>query len=133
MKFTSNSVMLNGGVPHRVNVNIPMTLNRYDIDESVWIDAVEDFNIQLDNRKSVTIESFMSPTIKMDILTMHRLENAISLRLVVEQNKINEIDITPFTLTGKVIFADRSDTKVEKMIIQNITDGHGNSILEEKS
>jgi len=130
MRFNSKSVTLNRGVNHRVLVQLPDQLSKYQMDDSVWEDAVQEFNKKLDKRPLVTIH--LGDT-KVDVLKIGRTMDTITLWLVVKEKDLDAVDTIPFTIKGEVIFAEDSDTKVDKMIIQDLLYDKDLGIFSEKS
>lgn len=133
MNFNSNSVIFHRGVNHRVGIELPNQLNSYDIPDMVWEDSIKEFNHQLDKRPHVTIKFFLKKDIKVDVLRIHRALNTLALWLIVKGDEIDIVDRMPFKLKGEVIFAENSEVKVDKMIIQDIVYEEGKGIFSNKS
>lgn len=130
MKFTSKSVIMKRGISHRVQVNLPSQLNQYEMNEDVWDDAIKEFNKKLDKRPHVTMK--LGGT-KMDVLKVHRMSGAVTLWILVTEDHVRAVENAPFTLKGEVIFAENSDTKVDKMVIEDIMVGEEAGIFSKRS
>ncbi len=90
MTFNSKSVTLNRGINHRVLVNLPDQLNKYQMDDSVWEDAVQEFNKKLSKRPLVTMHI---GDVKVDVLKIGRTMDTITLWLVVKEKDCPSIPV----------------------------------------
>lgn len=120
MRFNSKSVLLNSGINQRYMVRLPKQLDQYQIADEVWEDAVKEFNKRLDRRPHVTVHM---GDIKIDVLKIGRTMETIVLWLVVKKKDLPIINHTELMLHGEVIFAEDSDTKVDKMVIKDVVFG----------
>lgn len=130
MKFDSKSVLFNRGINHRVNINVPSEIDSYIVSDDVWKWAIEDFNKKLDKRPLVTMHI---GDLKLDILRLARNMQSVVLWLVVKEKDLDVAEKIHFSLKGEVIFAENSDTKVDKMIIKDIMYGKDEGIFTKKS
>lgn len=126
MKFTTSSVLLEGGCRVHLDVYIPSFLLDYDISNEVWQQSINDFNEKLNSRESVTIKINgidvdvlkLESELSTDFLAM----GAVILLIVVKEEDIPKISDIHFCLTG-VLTLEHKSGKVDNMVINNITYG----------
>ncbi len=117
MKFDSKSVVLNRGVNQRYVVHTPIQLDQYQIADDVWDSAVEEFNQKLNKRKRSTMKI---SDFKVDVLRVGRTMGTLVMWVVVKEKDMSTLDHTEFMLKGEVVFAENSDTKVDKLNIWDV-------------
>lgn len=130
MKFDSKSVTLNRGVNHRLNVEIPLKLDSYVLNENIWNEALDNFNKRLSNRDKVSAHI---GDIKVDIIRLSKTMGKTVLWVVVKSKDIDDLNKVSFKLKGQVIFEEDSDTKVNKMVIRDILFGDVDGIFSVKT
>lgn len=126
MKFTTSSVLLEGGCRVHLDVYIPSFLLDYDISNEVWQQSINDFNEKLNSRESVTtkINGIDVDVLKLEseLSTDFLAMGAVILLIVVKEEDVPKISDIHFCLTGVLTFEDKSG-KVDNMVINNITYG----------
>ena len=131
MKFTTSSVLLDGGCRVKLDVYIPSFLLDYEISDVVWQKAIDDFNKKLDSRSHVTTRV---NGINIDVLKVESVETsadflamgAVILLIVAKEEDVPKIADIHFCLTGYLTFDGKSG-KVDGMVINNITYGGADS------
>lgn len=131
MKFNSQSVTLKGGCRVKFDVYIPSFILDYEINDSIWQTAIDNFNKELDKRQSVTTKI---DGVMVDVLKLESVEDsadwlkmgAVILLVVTQESDLPKIKDIHFCLTGHLTFAEQSG-KVDGMVIENITYGGSNS------
>ena len=123
MKFNSKSVTLQDGVQCFIELNVPLALLDYSLDDNHWKIAMQEFNKKLDARPSVT---FSADGLTLDILQMEIEEKqsieVLSLRVVAKEEDLRRLETIPFQITGHLTFKPKTDI-IEKMVIDNVTFG----------
>jgi len=129
--FNSKSVLLGrSGISYKLPIETPSILKNYVFAEGVVEEAIKDFNKCLDRRAQVTTNF---DNIVVDILRIVPAEKSFTLWLVAEEKDIDELRKIRLTLKGEVIFAENSDTHIDKMILKNVLYADNKGILSENS
>ena len=130
MKFNPRSVLLNRGAIRKVEIDLPNQLYSYEIPDGVWEDAIKEFNKRLNKRPHVTMKM---KDLKIDVLRVARLFQTPLLWVVIGQRDIGSLDKLQLLLKGEVVFAENSEVKVDKMIIQDIMYEDNRGLFDKKS
>jgi hypothetical protein len=131
MRFYSDSVIMDGGLNYKVDVYLPAALLDVDISDEVWQKAIDDFNVQLNKRPTVTTTV---NGVEIDIIRLDSVKEssnwikigAVVLLFVIREKDADKIKDIHFCLKGHLTF-DSVSGKVDGMVIKNITYGGDNS------
>ena len=128
MNFDSDSAIHNGGKPFKIKLKFPSGLKGLILPEEVIDDAIKEYNKHLNKRAKVT--KYVNG-MRVDFLAIAKEGDGdglpcfvIILWAAALPSVIASVAHTDFTLKGDVYFADNSDNKVEKMIINDIVYRH---------
>jgi hypothetical protein len=114
MNFDSNSALLNGGKPFKIQLKFPAGLKGLILPEEVIDDAIKEYNVHLNKRAKV---SKYVNGMKVDFLAIAKEGDDLPyfiLWAAALPTVIASVTNTDFTIKGDVYFADNSDIKVEK-------------------
>lgn len=117
MKFNSQSVLLNRGVNYRVPIETPPSFQHYTFSKDAMNEAIAEFNKRLDKRPHVTAHF---DGIKVDVLRIVPQGDTMALWLAVKEKDIDTLHEMCFTIQGEVVFAENSETHVDKVIIHDL-------------
>jgi hypothetical protein len=132
VNFDSKSVLMKGGVELKADCYIPTFLMDYDIPESVWEKAINDFNKKLADRPSVTceIKGMDVDLLRVEVAAQAKeflAMGAVAVYLIVRKKDVEEILGIHFVISGFVTFDEKKGKKVDGMVIENITYGGDDS------
>jgi len=121
MKFSTKSLLFNGGIPARTDVLIPAALMNVFIPDEIWKTAVKSFNKKLDDRNSFSVEvnGVSIEALQLEIEETNSRIESVVLLFVADDKNIVKMPEVQFRLKGHLTFDTASD-KVEGMVIEDV-------------